>query len=88
MSATLSFAETGAPVGKGCYYDRHEIVRTDGTTLAAEAEWEWADRDRERIVWAEHGVLHAARITRHGLKEPRVLRDFNGMAFEAIAAPY
>jgi hypothetical protein len=82
------FAETGAPPGKGCYYDRHEIVRADGATLAAEADWEWAERDGDRLVWAEHGILQAARIHANGLKHPKVLYDFNAMTFEALAAPY
>jgi hypothetical protein len=82
------FSETGAPPGKGCYYDRHEIVRRDGATLTAEADWEWADCDGVRLVWAEHGILYAARIKPRRLEHAQVLHDFNLMTFEAIAAPY
>jgi hypothetical protein len=81
-------AEIGAPQGKGVYHDRHALVREDGVETLALPEWEWADLDGKRLVWAEGGRLHVARFGRAGLREQRLLHDFNGMQFEAIAAPY
>jgi hypothetical protein len=63
-------------------------VRIDSEEVLAQPEWEWADLDGKRLVWAERGRLHAARFGRTGLREQRLLQDFNGMRFEAIAAPY
>jgi hypothetical protein len=84
----LCYTELGAPPGKGCYYDRHVIHRTDGEDVWKFPRWEWADKDGDRIVWAEDGKLFAARFEETGLKDQRLLRDFNGMTFENIEAPY
>ena len=51
-------------------------------------EWEWADLVDGRLVWAAEGKLFAARLGRGKLLAEKVLHDFNGMKFEAIAAPY
>jgi hypothetical protein len=50
--------------------------------------WEWADYDRQRIVWASDGKLMAAFLTNRGLIDEKELFDFNEMAFRAIVAPY
>ena len=51
--------------------------------------WEWAELDRNRLVWAEKGCLFAAALDREaGVGSPTLLRDFNAMKFEARAAPY
>ncbi len=81
-------AEIGAPEGKGVYYDRHALVRTDTGEALDCPDWEWADLDGKRLVWSEDGRLHAAYLVTHGLKDRRVLHDFNGMTFSPIAAPY
>src|SRR5688572_24090844 len=47
----LAFAETGAPPGRGCYWDAHELKHEATGTLMAFPEWEWADFDKGRIVW-------------------------------------
>ena len=88
----LARATIGAPPGKGVYFDEHELV-SHGRELPHEA-WEWADVDRDRLVWAEGGKLFAAKITATSAKrdEPlqdvRELHDFNAMTFEPLVAPY
>lgn len=84
----LAFAEIGAPPGKGVYWDAHELKHERSGTLLAYPEWEWADFDRNRIVWAAHGQLRVAKLGPGRLEDESVLRDFNGMKFESIAAPY
>jgi hypothetical protein len=75
-------------IGKGCYFDTHRLIhRANGTVLEFPG-WEWADLDRYRVVWAEKGMLHAAKITSKGMGEVKMLHDFNSMEFEAIPAPY
>lgn len=74
--------------GKGVYYDTHALLREDSDEVIDGSNWEWAERDGTRLVWAEAGCLHAARLTRRGLTDPRVLHDFNNLRFEALAAPY
>jgi hypothetical protein len=42
--------------------------------------WEWAEWDRQRIVWADGGCLWAAKVGAHKLGSARTLYDFNGLA--------
>lgn len=51
-------------------------------------EWEWADFVDGRLVWATEGKLCAAKLGPGTLLGINVLRDFNEMKFEALAAPY
>lgn len=82
------FAEIGAPPGRGCYWDAHELRHEPTSTVLAFPEWEWADHVDDRLVWAYKGQLRAARLGRGNLLGEKLLFDFNDMKFEAIAAPY
>jgi hypothetical protein len=84
----LAFAEIGAPPGRGCYWDAHELRHESTNTVLAFPEWEWADFVDGRLVWASEGKLSASRLGRGKLLGEKLLHDFNGMKFEAIAAPY
>lgn len=84
----LAFAEIGAPPGRGCYWDAHELRHEVTGTMLAFPEWEWADLVDGRLVWATEGKLCAARFGSGKLLGEKVLQDFNGMKFEAISAPY
>lgn len=81
-------AQIGSPPGKGCYWDEHELVRTQSELCLKQPSWEWADLDGARLVWASSGQLWAGTVTDLGLVESRLLHDFNGMVFERRAAPY
>lgn len=50
--------------------------------------WEWADLDRERLVWASNGCLWSARLDSSGLLDPKLIGDFNDMVFHRTRAPY
>ena len=84
----LAFAEIGAPPGRGCYWDAHELRHEPTEAVLAFPEWEWADFVDGRLVWASGGRLSAARVGRGKLMGEQLLHDFNDMKFEAIAAPY
>ena len=84
----LAFAEIGAPPGRGCYWDAHELRQESTGTVLAFPEWEWADFVDSRLVWATEGQLRMAHLGRGKLLREKVLHDFNSMKFEAIAAPY
>lgn len=84
----LAFAETGAPTGRGCYWDGHELEQVSTGTRLVFPEWEWADFDRGRVVWTANGQLRAARLASKKLAGEKLLRDFNDMKFKALAAPY
>ena len=76
------------PVGKGCYFDTHRLKKDDGTTAIDLPDWEWAEKDGERIVWIAAGVLHAASLNSDGLKGDKVLFDFNPLTYQELRAPY
>jgi len=83
----LAHSQVNAPEGKGCYWDEHELHGPNGT-MTSFPDWEWAERDENRLVWAEKGILFAAEVRKRGLGEALELHDFNPMKFQAIEAPY
>lgn len=76
------------PVGKGCYFDEHELEHRKTGEKIEGANWEWAEWSRNRLIWAQNGKLFAARLGDDGIFAEKMLRDFNEMEFEPIAAPY
>jgi hypothetical protein len=84
----FAFSELNAPMGRGCYWDAHELQQESTNTLLAFPEWEWADYVDGRLVFAVEGQLRATQLGRGKLSSEKLLHDFNGMKFEAIAAPY
>ena len=50
--------------------------------------WDWADIDGKRLVWSVKGCLWEGRVGKAGVEQVKLLHDFNGMKFEAVAAPY
>lgn len=83
-----ALAEIGAPPGRGCYWDAHELRREESREVLAFPEWEWADQVDGRLVFACEGQLRTARLSRGRLVGETVLHDFNDMQFEALVAPY
>ena len=82
----LAHEQIGAPVGKGCHWEEHELEHAG--RRFAHPEWEWADVDGECVVWACGGGLYRARVGVDGPGEPRLLADLNAMQFERRVAPY
>lgn len=74
--------------GKGVYWDEHELVHAESGAQLAFPDWEWAEQDGERLVWASGGKLYCGDVGEGGLMRERELYDFNSMTFERIAAPY
>lgn len=81
-------ATINSPAGKGCYYDTHRLIHRERGISHEFPDWEWADLDRNRLVWVEKGVLYNSRITSKGIEFARELYDFNPLEFEAKTAPY
>lgn len=78
----------GHPVGRGVYFDTHELFNSRTEQVIPKLDWEWAELDGDRLVWAANGCLFAARLGVNGLKSEKLLHDFSPMKFEALAAPY
>lgn len=51
-------------------------------------DWEWADVDGERLVWAEAGSLWEGRLDHSGLIQVHELKNFDAMRFRRLRAPY
>jgi hypothetical protein len=51
-------------------------------------DWEWADLDRQRLVWTEAGKLQAAQLGPSGPTQVEVLRDFAQDVPARTPAPY
>jgi hypothetical protein len=67
----------------------YELEHTRSKLIRQFPEWEWAEFDRNRLVWAEKGCLFAAVLDcKTGVGSPTLLHDFNDMKFEAKTAPY
>lgn len=85
----LAHEQIGAPVGKGCYWDEHELEQRERGLRIACPDWEWAEWDAGRLVYACEGRLYRVdRPEGDALGEATLVRDFNAMRFEARRAPY
>jgi len=84
----IAHASIEHPPGKGCYWDEHVLLHPASATMIPCADWEWAEVDRERLVWASRGQLFAGTLRHGALHAPKLLYDFNSMQFEPIQAPY
>jgi hypothetical protein len=83
-----STSEFPHPLGKGCYYDEHQLLNTKTDETVDYADWEWAEVDGERLVWATKGKIFSGRVTQSKFEVQKELYDFNNMCFEPIKAPY
>ncbi len=80
--------EVGAPPGRGCYWDEHELEQPALGRLLSFPKWEWADFRGDTVLWAEGGCIRRARVRGRDIGDAETLFDANGMKFEARAAPY
>ena len=80
--------QLNSPLGKGCYWDEHELVNKAGNILT-KSKWEWADWIDNVIVFAQEGCLYSVAIeNKIDLSEARLIHDFNHYKFENRQAPY
>ena len=84
----LAHETVSHPVGRGCYFDEHQLLDARDQSTRELPTWEWADVDRRRLVWAEEGSLFTGSLRGRGLTDTRQLYDFNPLRFERIQAPY
>ncbi|MFN0016377.1 MAG: hypothetical protein ACKVU2_17690 [Saprospiraceae bacterium] len=74
--------------GKQSTWSEYSLVHLPDQTVQHFPDWEWADIDRSRLVWATKGQIWAGLLNDTGLTNEKLLHDFNDMCFEAIKAPY
>ncbi|MCM1984924.1 hypothetical protein [Lyngbya confervoides] len=83
----IAHAQVNPGPGRGCYWDEHELLHPATGQWLEFPDWEWAEWDGPRLVWASGGKLWTGTLGEAGLVGERVLYDFNGMSFEARQAP-
>lgn len=74
--------------GKSPYYEDHLLVNTKTGERIELKEWEWADIDNNRIVWAEDGKIWAGSLSKTGFFDRKELFDTTKLEFEELTAPY
>lgn len=84
----IAHAGTDSPDGKGCYWDEHQLVHGGSGTETDCPDWEWAELDGRRLVWASGGRLFAGSVGPDGVAGTTELGDFNSLEFEPRKAPY
>ncbi|MEM7316236.1 MAG: hypothetical protein AAF497_24140, partial [Planctomycetota bacterium] len=65
----IAHAEVDSPDGKGCYWDEHQLVHAESGTEVECPDWEWAELDNQRLVWASGGKLFSGSIKSSGLAD-------------------
>lgn len=76
------------PVGKGVYWDEHELVDKCGDTVS-QPDWEWAEWMDNAVIFAEFGKLYKLTIKNtYELNTTELIHDFNDYKFKELLAPY
>lgn len=84
----VAHATINHPVGRGCYFDEHELVYRKPNRTVEFPSWEWADIDRNRIVYAEHGKLFAQNVRDNTIEKAALLFNGNELEYKRLKAPY
>lgn len=84
----IAHSQMRSPVGRGCYWDEHALIRSVAGVSTEFPKWEWAELDNGRLIWATEGRIECAALGRKGLEGIKVLKDLNNLEFQPIAAPY
>ncbi len=79
---------SSAKAGKPSTWSEYSLVHLPAQTAQRFPDWEWAEIDGSRLVWAAKGQIWAGQLNDSGLVNEKMLHDFNDMHFEAIKAPY
>lgn len=76
------------PIGKGVYYDGHELVNSNTGVALSLPTWGWAEADSSRLVWTDDGKLFAAQLSHEGRIAIKELHDFSNYTHQRLKAPY
>lgn len=66
----------------------HALFHEATGAFVPHTDWEWADVDRHRLVWASGGKLFEGFVEESGVTREREIADFNDMEFTELRAPY
>ena len=73
---------------RGVCPNEYELVNLVTGDVQFCRDWEWADVDGSRLLWAESEKIFSADIGAQGLGPAKMLHDFIDMTFQEIEAPY
>ena len=76
------------PAGRGCYYEEHTLYNNSTGLIIDMPDWEWADTDSDRLVWAAQGNVMAGFMDEHGIRDVSLLFDTAPLTFTELSAPY
>lgn len=74
--------------GRSATWNEYSLKHPGSRAVHRFPDWEWAEPDGARLVWAAGGKLWAGQLNADGLAGEKILHDFNDMQFQAIKAPY
>jgi hypothetical protein len=83
-----AYASIARRVGRGCYFDEHELWNARSEVTVDLPDWEWAEVDGGRLLWAAQGRLFRGDVGPGGLENIRELCDLDPLRFERLTAPY
>ncbi|MBK9584707.1 MAG: hypothetical protein KA099_12725 [Alphaproteobacteria bacterium] len=85
----IAHEQIGAPIGRGCYWDEHELINQELEVNIKHKNWEWAEFYNNKLYWACDGQIFKASISSGSkIGTPKMLYDFNSETYEEITAPY
>lgn len=76
------------PEGKSPYYEEHVIYNHRTGENMKYPNWQWADVDQERVLWAENGNIYGAGIKDVRVADAAALFETGPLHFQAVKAPY
>jgi len=82
------YSGLGHPIGKSPYYENHTLYHVKRRHKIEMPNMEWADVDKNRILWAEEGKILSGCISENGLINQTMLFDTNPLTFAELIAPY
>ncbi|WP_395372883.1 hypothetical protein [Marinicella sp. W31] len=84
----ICHADSFHPMGKGVYWDEHELINKQGDTIS-QPDWEWAEWMDNAVMFAEFGKLYKLIVKNTiELRKRQLIHDFNDYKFEELIAPY
>jgi hypothetical protein len=85
----FAYSSVEHPVGKGVYWDEHLLRNEKSNREIQLADWEWAEVDRGKLLWAEGGELFSGSMgQKDAVLAKNLVFDFNQVNFEPVVAPY
>jgi len=75
--------------GSGVHtWEEHRLVQHSKVNETPLNNCDWADKDKDTLVWARYGRIYRAKINDRGIGKSRIICDFNRYEYRITSAPY